>query len=65
MVGDRRFDIEAAHANQLASMGVLYGFGTESELRAVSPDALFDTVDTLAAEVLRRAADSPRGATGV
>jgi phosphoglycolate phosphatase len=32
MVGDRRHDIMAAAANQLASVGVLYGYGTRDEL---------------------------------
>jgi len=40
MVGDRRQDIEAAHANGLRGIGVLWGFGSEAELRAADADAL-------------------------
>jgi phosphoglycolate phosphatase len=32
MIGDRSVDIEAAHANGLSSVGVLWGHGTEAEL---------------------------------
>ncbi len=32
MVGDRRYDIDAAHANGLQAVGVTYGYGTNEEL---------------------------------
>jgi phosphoglycolate phosphatase len=32
MVGDRRHDIIGARNNGMATIGVLYGYGTESEL---------------------------------
>lgn len=32
MVGDRKFDIEAANANKIDSVGVLYGYGSRKEL---------------------------------
>lgn len=32
MVGDRRYDIEAAHANGIQAVGVTYGYGTNEEL---------------------------------
>ncbi|WP_149205084.1 HAD hydrolase-like protein [Actinotalea subterranea] len=32
MVGDRRHDVEAARANDIESIGVLYGYGTREEL---------------------------------
>jgi phosphoglycolate phosphatase len=34
MIGDRKFDIAAALANGLTPVGVLWGHGTEAELRA-------------------------------
>ena len=40
MVGDRRFDIEGAHASNLAAIGVLYGYGDREELTAAGADAL-------------------------
>ena len=33
MVGDRMYDIEGAVNNRIASIGVLYGYGSEDELR--------------------------------
>jgi phosphoglycolate phosphatase len=33
LVGDRRHDVEGARANRLACIGVLWGIGTETELR--------------------------------
>ena len=32
MIGDRRFDIEGAHACGIAAVGVLYGYGSREEL---------------------------------
>ena len=32
MIGDTKFDIIGANANQMKSIGVLYGFGTREEL---------------------------------
>lgn len=40
MIGDRRFDIEGARANRLASIGALWGFSDEGELRLAEADAL-------------------------
>jgi phosphoglycolate phosphatase len=40
LIGDRLHDVEAAHANGLRAIGVLWGFGTEEELRAAGADAL-------------------------
>ncbi|HMK64164.1 MAG TPA: HAD hydrolase-like protein [Thermodesulfobacteriota bacterium] len=37
MIGDRAVDIEAARKNGLASVGVLWGHGTEEELRLADP----------------------------
>jgi phosphoglycolate phosphatase len=40
MVGDRRHDAEAAHANGLSCVGVLWGIGDEAELRAAGADPI-------------------------
>ena len=32
MVGDRKYDIEGAKANNIDSIGVLYGYGNKEEL---------------------------------
>lgn len=40
MVGDRLHDIEAAKANNLRSIGVLWGYGGRSELERVGADSL-------------------------
>jgi phosphoglycolate phosphatase len=43
MVGDRRFDVEGARANGLPCVGVLWGIGTEEELRGAGADAIAAT----------------------
>jgi phosphoglycolate phosphatase len=40
LIGDRLHDVEAAHANGLRCVAVLWGFGTEEELRAAGADAI-------------------------
>ena len=40
MIGDRKFDIEAARNNGLASAGVLWGFGSLTELTTAAPNRL-------------------------
>jgi phosphoglycolate phosphatase len=47
MIGDRRFDIEGARANSVHSVGVLWGFGSEDELRTAGADALVKTPSAL------------------
>lgn len=42
MVGDRRFDVEGALANQLLPVGVTYGFGSRAELESAGAAALVD-----------------------
>jgi phosphoglycolate phosphatase len=49
MVGDRRHDAEAAAANGLRCVGVLWGIGDEAELRAAGADP-----------IVSRPADLPR-----
>lgn len=43
MIGDRAGDIVAAQANQLRSIGVLWGFGDKLELTHAGPDHLVST----------------------
>ncbi len=47
MVGDRRFDLEAAAAAGVNSIGVLYGYGEESELAACKPTHMAESVKAL------------------
>jgi phosphoglycolate phosphatase len=47
MVGDRRHDVEGAHANGLRAIGVLWGYGSEAELRAAGADALVASMPEL------------------
>lgn len=42
MIGDRRFDIEAAHENGLHAVAVTYGYGTLEELKACAPEAIVE-----------------------
>jgi phosphoglycolate phosphatase len=49
MVGDRRHDIEAAHANGLLGVGVLWGYGSRAELETASADILVESMDQLCA----------------
>lgn len=42
MVGDRMFDLRAAHKNGLSSVGVLWGYGSFEELSAEKPVMLLD-----------------------
>lgn len=44
MVGDREHDIEGAKQVGIASIGVLYGFGSKEELEAAGADRLAPTV---------------------
>lgn len=40
MIGDRRFDIEGARANDVRSIGALWGYGGLEELRQADADAM-------------------------
>ncbi len=44
MVGDREYDIFGAREAGIASIGVLYGYGSEKELRSAGADAIAETV---------------------
>ena len=51
MVGDTRFDVEGAHAHGLPCVGVLWGIGSEEELREAGADAVAATPEELVALV--------------
>lgn len=43
LVGDRSFDIVAAHAHDIRAVGVLWGIGSENELRTARADSIAAT----------------------
>ena len=43
MIGDRAVDIVAGKSNNVASVGVLWGFGGRQELEGATPDHLLET----------------------
>lgn len=43
MIGDRGVDILAAHDNNIESIGVTWGYGTQEELLAANPDYLVES----------------------
>jgi phosphoglycolate phosphatase len=43
MIGDRAFDIVAARTNGLRAVGVLWGYGSERELREAGAERLCAT----------------------
>ena len=47
MVGDRRYDIAGAHANGLAAIGVLYGYGSREELADAGADCIVEDLAEL------------------
>ncbi len=49
MVGDRSHDMVGARNNRVATVGVLYGYGTRAELDAAGADALAEWPDDLPA----------------
>ena len=60
MVGDRRFDIEAAKALGLTAVGADFGYAEPGELATAGADAVFADADGMAAWLL--GGESPRGA---
>ena len=52
MVGDTKYDIEGANAVGIDSLGVLYGFGKESELRAEGATYIAENVSDIIGFVL-------------
>jgi phosphoglycolate phosphatase len=51
LIGDRLHDVEAAHANRLRCVAVLWGFGDEAELRGAGADAVVSDPAQLAGAV--------------
>lgn len=47
MIGDRRHDVEGAARNGVRSVGVLWGFGSRSELAAAGAEHILEEVDGL------------------
>jgi len=47
MVGDRRYDVEAAKANEVRTVGVTYGYGTVEELENSGASQLVGSIDEL------------------
>ena len=47
MVGDRKFDVEGAHAFGIPAIGVLFGYGSRDELEFAGADFVVDTVREL------------------
>ena len=43
MVGDRRHDIEGAHKAGIPAIGILYGYGSEEELKKAGADWIAKT----------------------
>lgn len=44
MIGDRKYDIEGAHAFDIRAVGVLFGFGSRAELEAAGADGVCPSV---------------------
>jgi phosphoglycolate phosphatase len=55
MIGDRAGDVVSARANRVRSIGVLWGYGSESELKNAGADALCGTPTELATSLRRLA----------
>ena len=49
MIGDRRYDIEGAAAEGIASIGVLWGYGSREELAAAGAGQIVGTIPELRA----------------
>lgn len=53
MIGDREHDIIGARNNGLRTLGVLYGYGSENELKGAGADAIVETPGDIALWVNR------------
>lgn len=47
MIGDRKYDVYGARANQIDVIAVGYGYGTAEELHAANPDYIVTSVEGL------------------
>lgn len=61
MVGDRRFDMEAARTLGVAALGANYGYALPGELTESGADAVFDSVNELSHYLLGEAVLSEKG----
>ncbi|NMA96386.1 MAG: HAD family hydrolase [Clostridiales bacterium] len=43
MIGDRKYDIDSAHQFGIDSIGVLYGYGSETEIESCNPTFVINT----------------------
>lgn len=64
MVGDRAADIIAAKANQVRSIGVLWGYGSEAELTDAGADMLCRTPSELATYLSEAQSSKSLGRSG-
>ncbi len=51
MIGDRRFDISGAHANNVRALGVRWGYSSSGEMEEAAPEAIVAEPDDLPAHV--------------
>jgi phosphoglycolate phosphatase len=76
MIGDRDLDVRGGRQNGTHTAGVLWGYGSEAELRAAGPDLLLDRIEGLLQHLSARnyadilagravAAGAPEKPTGV
>ena len=63
MIGDRRFDVEGAHAVRVESVGVTYGYGSMEELKAAKSDYIVRSVAELEHFLLRGADEAMKKTT--
>ncbi|MNW14550.1 5'-nucleotidase [compost metagenome] len=47
MIGDRKHDIIGAHKNDIASVGIEYGYGSREEIAQIKPTFITKTVHDL------------------
>ena len=52
MIGDRVDDIIGAKKNKVVSIGVLYGYGSEQEIKSEQPDFVVKSVEELERQIL-------------
>ncbi len=64
MIGDRAQDVRGGRINGTRTAGVLWGYGTEEELRAEEPDMLVESMEDLVARIRRPTRPLPRAGRG-
>lgn len=53
MIGDRSYDVIGAHNNRVRALGVLWGYGSEAELRQAGADSLCSEPAGIAEQLMR------------